>query len=342
MLKSGADALATKPSVGFVDMLERFSRRRRWVVVLRSRFADGLASGATLEGELALAARIASGHLRGDAVVFGLMQSFTAMSAKMQACCIRTKSGKFMTPELMLDVVSVLGNSREARNLMSMFGVSESCAPRVPLQHDGLPDFYMAIRDTDILSRNVQLALSLLNGTGKRRHHLCMDETCVTPNYDLLTGLRSESGIVGGCLDFTTCYDPAKDETYHPSMTQICKLPQDRRSRLYLTFLLTLTTRNTEAFDVCMVPSVPGKRPASNLFHLAGAVLAAATAGNSNLPPASLAYDGGTFNCMVNAALLGLMPSESMQGSEFWKFCSPCSIGNIPCFPFRLLMLTRN
>lgn len=294
-----------------------------------------------MEGELALAARIASGQLRGDAVVFGLMQSFVAMSTKIQAGRVRAKSGKFMTEEMMLDVVSVLGNSREARNLMSMFGVAKSSTPRVPLQHDALPDFFMAIRDGEVLRRNVRLVLSLFNGARQRRHHVCMDETCITPNYDLLTGLRTESGLVGGCMDFTGSgkYDPNKDETYHSPKTDIATLPEDRRSRLYMTFLVTLTTRNKEGFDICMVPSVPGKRPAASVFDLAGLVLSEATAGNDNLPPASMAYDGGTFNCMVNAALLGLLPPESLKGHVFWEDCSPSAIGGIPCFPFKLLIL---
>lgn len=306
---------------------------------VRTRFEDGLASGAAVEGELALASKIATGQLRGDAVVFGLVQSFVAMSSKVQAGNVRTRSGKFMTAEMMMDVVSVLGNSREARNLMSLFGVATSCTPRVPLQHDALPDFYMAIRSPEVLRRNIQLALGLLTGAGKRKHHLCMDETCIVANYDHLIGLREENGIVGGCMDFNRCYDPAKDETYHPPKTDISKLPDDRKSRLYLTFLLTSTTQNTHGFDVCMVPSVPGRRPASNILDLAGAVLAEATSANDNLPPASMAYDGGTFNCLVNAALLGVLKDVDMKGHAFWEHCQPSAIPGIPCFPFKLLML---
>lgn len=311
-----------------------------WVVVPncgRSRFADGLASGDAMEGELALAARIASGQLRGDAVVFGLVQSFVAMSSKMQGGRVRTKSGKFMTEEMMLDVVSVLGNSREARNLMSMFGVAKSSTPRVPLQHDALPDFYMAVRSSQVLRRNAQLILALLNGTNRRRHHVVMDETCVTPNYDLVTGLRPEGGgIVGGGMDFGA----AVDETFQdPKAVDIATLPADKRARLYLSFLVTLTAQNTQCYDMCMVPSLPGKRPGSVMLNVAGMVLAELTAGNADLPPSSLAYDGGTFNSLVNAALLGLLSVESMKGHAFWEQCTPCSIGSLPCFPFRLLML---
>lgn len=91
----------------------------------------------------------------------------------------------------------------EARmDVVSMRGVAKTCIPRVSLQHHALPDFFMAIRDTDVLGRNIQLALSLLGGTGKRKHHICMDETCISANYERLIGLRAENGIVfnGGSI----------------------------------------------------------------------------------------------------------------------------------------------
>lgn len=309
----------------------------------RSRFAESLACGAALEDDLRLAAQVACGKLRADAVVHGLVQSFAAMATKVQDGRVRTKSGKYMSAELMSDVVSILGNSREARNLMSLFGVAKSCTPKMPLQHDSLPDFFMAVRSESVLQRNVQLALSLLNSTGKRRHHLCFDETCITPNYDQCNGLRQEgSGIVGGCYKIGAKYDPAGDCTFHIAREHdILKLPQEDRAKLFMSFLLTSTYQNSKCFDVCQVPSQPGAQNASSLLCLTGAVLAAATQANAGLPPASMAYDGATYHCLVNAALLGLLPQEAMMQAPFWRSCSVHSVGSLPCFPYRLLTLRR-
>ena len=91
-----------------------------------------------------------------------------------------------------------------------------------------------------------------------------------------------------------------------------------------------------------MVPQLPAKEStacsAEKLLIWMGQVLKAATKANGDVPPASLAFDGGTKNSMINKVFLGCIPPTQLADMVFWKRLSFMDVP-VMLFPFKLAHL---
>ena len=123
--------------------------------------------------------------------------------------------------------------------------------PRVALIHHELPDFFVKLQEDTILQQNVRKALSHLLVAGKRRHHLIFDETAVAGGYDIVYGLcpdESRTGlIVGGGWSDAGENDWSK---LAPEKHDLSKLPEDKKSKLYLDIVMTRNDSNRFAFHL--------------------------------------------------------------------------------------------
>lgn len=71
--------------------------------------------------------------------------------------------------------------------------------PRLDLQVEFLPCPFIASRSTDILRQNFKIAQNLLHVEPQQRAWvLICDETYWWPTLDLIAGLRSQLGFIGG------------------------------------------------------------------------------------------------------------------------------------------------
>ena len=88
-----------------------------------------------------------------------------------------------------------------------------------------------------------------------------------------------------------------------------------------------------------MMPQLPVKEEARSsarkLLNFIGMVMKEATRSNGDLPPSSIAFDGGTKNVMLHKVLLGLVPPHELCDFPFWHRLQFTSI-EAPLFPFKL------
>lgn len=228
-----------------------------------------------------------------------------------------------------------MGNSKEAKQLLARFGVTDNAIPRTPLNHPELPSFFVALMEPDPsrLQRNVRLALSHLQVPGLR--------TVVSAGYDLIYGLAEDSSkprvVRGGWTP-----DGSDFSMLNPANHPLVDLPEEKKSRLYMDVILTRNDANNFLFHLCMVPQMPANDSvacsAHKLLHWMGSLMKEATEANGDLPPSSLAFDGGTKNAMLNKVLLGCVLPKDLKEFPFWNKCSFESVP-VPLFPFKLAKL---
>ena len=151
------------------------------------------------------------------------------------------------------------------------------------------------------------------------------------PRY--LPGLRSDGsmGIVGGPYD----ENPESDLSFVDAKKVVLRdLPQDKASKLTLSFVVSCTDSNRHTFDVCMIPRTRGDGKAEKVLHLLGRVLLAGANANNQLPLLGVSFDGGGCNSAINACLLGLMEESQLTTVPFWNQCQFEGVP-LPCFPYR-------
>lgn len=88
---------------------------------------------------------VASGSLRrqGGAVVDALFKS--TMLKITRNCPKRSNSAKFVSNELVCDLAFSLGRGRCLREVLKLFGVSETVVPKVNLMTPYLPQSYVSL-----------------------------------------------------------------------------------------------------------------------------------------------------------------------------------------------------
>ncbi|CAE8585149.1 unnamed protein product [Polarella glacialis] len=141
-----------------------------------------------------------------------------------------------------------------------------------------------------------------------------MDETCWHPSFELISGLRSKIGIVGGA------YSADQDCSYiEPASTD--EFPsEDKLARLTMHYCISRIESRRVVFDICMIPE---KKPGckDSKFKVAGTIFASATLANGGVPPMGGAWDGGSSNALINDAFLGLISRETSAAATFWREC---------------------
>eukprot|EP00434_Breviolum_minutum_P032853 symbB.v1.2.029056.t1/scaffold3142.1/size62523/1 len=315
------------------------STEQRSYSALVSAMTDRLAAGEVLTDDLKVASQIASGALRRDGLIMALMRSAIHMNHAQERGCLRTKTGQYLDHDALGDLMCSLGNSKETRHLLDRFGVVKSAIPRVGLIHPELPQFFCPLDATDpcTLQMNVRKSLAHLNVAGKRRHHIVVDETVVSGGYDVVYGLLPDSSngiVIGG--GWSEEDDWSKLD---PQAHVLSKLPEDKKSKLYLDVVVTRNDNNNHAFHLCLVPQMPAKDTvscsATKLLAWMGTLLREATKANGDLPPSSIAFDGGTKNSMLNKVLLGCIPRDDLLDYSFWHRLSFATV-SAPMFPYKL------
>ena len=134
--------------------------------------------------------------------------------------------------------------------MLQRCGINPVAIRKMHWCHPSLPDFFCALRNPDILLQNFKKTLFLLGVPGLRRHHIVVDETCIAANYELLVGMDEsrEGRIVGGGFSF----DPGSDySSLDPLECNVADIPEEHKSRLLTTVLVTRNDTNKASVDVC-------------------------------------------------------------------------------------------
>ena len=110
-------------------------------------------NGTVREADLCLASKVASGQLRADSLVHGLVMSFLSMHKQVVAGCRRQSTSVHMEEDALMEAVMDLGRGRELRSLLQRFHVNPRSRPRLDLSGSelGLPDFYASLSNGDAL-----------------------------------------------------------------------------------------------------------------------------------------------------------------------------------------------
>lgn len=217
-----------------------------------------------------------------------------------------------------------------------LLGVNKNVVPRIDLQSELVPQPYVASRDDGILQTNVKTSLDLLGvPAGRRDFVLVCDETCWYATCDLISGLRSTMGYVGGF------YDPEQDFSFM-DLDEMKESTEDQLARLTQHYMVTRCDTNSHTWCIDMLPRPPKSagietNGALRTFMEMGNCLLNACRANDGVPPIGVAYDAGTAHALINRALMGLLSTETLAKASFFN---QCKVGRVrfPCFSFGVLL----
>ena len=219
-----------------------------------------------------------------------------------------------------------------------LMGVNKRIVPRLDLQAEFLPQPFVASRDIEILKKNYKVALDILGvSTGRRNYCLVMDETVWHATFDVISGLRSSLGYVGGMYHT----DPEQDKSFL-DVKQMRETPETKLARLTQHYIVSKCDTNGQTFCINILPR-PQKAAevdeigADWVFQELGQMLEAACQSNNDMPPISLGYDAATNHSTVNRAFAGLVGASAMKNVPFFKLCEVKPV-KLHCFRFGILM----
>ena len=286
---------------------------------LVEQLSDAVRTGKVHSADLALGAKVAAGKLRGDSIVHGLVSSFLDMYRE------DLKQQRYKTTSAFLRFASVqealvdLGQSQEVKSLLARFCVNTRKLPKLSVWSELLPQPFLSLQDPEKLGNSIRTAFGHLK-LGADRAFLLFDETVVAPNFELMIGGGPGGGdiIVGGQWSRVAADNFASlDPSVHPLNT----LPQDKVSRLCLSFLFKRTDSNKWAMDVCQLPRPRGQANAQEMLFMVCSILEAATKEQAGVPPLGTACDAATCNKLVAKAFAGQLPPETLQSHSFLRQC---------------------
>eukprot|EP00435_Cladocopium_sp_Y103_P049707 s221_g15.t1 len=303
-------------------------------------YQDAVERGECHKDEFEMASKIAAGKLRSEPLVNALFKSALFKISKVEAGAEkRLCTSKFVTPELALEMLVVLGRSKHSEHLLKLLGVNSRVMPRVDLQCELIPRPFVASQSPDVLQENARTALSLLGlNSGSRGFSLICDETAWFATLDLISGLQSCLGYVGGY--FTQ--EPDEKDYSFLTLEEMRECSDDHVARLSQHYLLSRTDSNHHTWCIDILPRPPKKaglkaNSAEKVFAEMGRVLESVVAGNRGVPPVNIAFDSGTGHAKINRALLGLLGPTSLQEAPFFNKCVVKPV-HLDCFKFGVLM----
>ena len=305
-------------------------------------FTQQVGSGQIQPADLQLASKVAAGDLRVDSLIGGLTSSFLFAYKKSLTNLKRKTTSAHMDPEALEDMLLTLGQRKEAQNLLQRFSVNPEMLPRLILHSQTLPNPFCSLREKAEVEQAAQRALSLLRVPGQRCH-LVVDETCWSPGYEQISGLRigSESSarelaVVGGQWS----PDPAEDFSYllcskQPAMAE---LPKSKLARLTLHIGLKRVDNARYVFDIVAVPRPPGVADAAELLSMVAVSLEACTKVNNDVPPIGASHDGASNNVLLNRVQVGL-ETKKMRELPFFRECEVEDVDESRCpfWPYKQL-----
>ncbi|CAK9041063.1 unnamed protein product, partial [Durusdinium trenchii] len=197
----------------------------------------------------------------------------------------------------------------------------------------------VASRSFDDLQQSCRAALVALNVLGTRNFVVVLDETVWFPQWEIVCGLRQDSamGYIGGYKSTD------EDVSYIPSPAEEDSMPQEKLAKMSVHYVISRADSNRHVYQVDCLPRKP--KPKGSTETMAGAKITMMEYGflwkvstwcNSDLPPLSGAWDGGSSNTSVNALFLGLLPKAQMH-VPFFSQCTKKPLPNIPMWTYQAL-----
>ena len=280
-------------------------------------------AGAVREGrcrseDLALAAKVAAGRLRGDSLVQGLVTSFlNVFKSDLQHQRYKT-TGAHMGFAAVEDALHRLGQTDECRNLMKVFCVNPRKLPKLNIFNAMLPQHFLSMESPERLRESIQCAFGHLK-LGQGRAFLLFDETVHAQDFDLLRSVHNGAdAYIGGHWSRNPEEDYARLD---PLQYDHHNLPLEKLARLALAFVFKRSDSNKYCMDVCLLPRPRGQASASEMLHLVTSVLQQATAVQAGVPPQGTACDAATCNKQVAKAFAGQLPQARMREHQFLADC---------------------
>eukprot|EP00439_Symbiodinium_sp_Y106_P050822 s5546_g6.t1 len=137
--------------------------------------------------DLELAAKIAAGGLRGDALVQGLVSSFlytfcTDLQTKRYKTTSRFLTAMGATEEALL----TLGHSEDMKELLQRFGVNRRALPTSRVLDPLLPQPFLSLSSTEQLTQAITCISTHLKLGLEHRPFLMFDETVMEANFELM------------------------------------------------------------------------------------------------------------------------------------------------------------
>ena len=261
---------------------------------LSNALASAVQEGTARTLELDLAARVAAGGLRADAVVEQLVTSFLLRS---KTALERPNSSRHLTEVgAMSEALCTLGRRKEVDALLSRFGINARSVPKPSIRCTLLPQAFGALSSSSQLRASYMMAARHLGGVSQRLH-VIYDETVWSPSAEQCPGFLGEEEedlravIVGGQWS-----DNHLDAWHYLDAEQWAAegVPVDKLAKLTLHWVVCLPTNPRWAFDTCCLPRRPKAFTADEMLRHCAVYLHQVTEASGGLPPRSLAYDGAT------------------------------------------------
>ncbi|CAE7458131.1 unnamed protein product [Symbiodinium sp. CCMP2592] len=285
--------------------------------------------------DIELAAKIAAGGLRGDALVQGLVTSFlytfrTDLETRRYKTTSRFLSAMGATEEALL----TLGHSEDMKELLQRFGVNRRALPTSRVLDPVLPQPFLSLQSTEQLTRAITCISTHLKLGLEHRPFLMFDETVMEANFELMRlSPQDDEKYIGGY------WHRCAEESYavlDPATHNKSNLPRDKLSRLALCCLLKRTDSNRFAMCCAMVPRPKGQSTAAEMLTAVCQVLDTATSCRGGIPPQGTVSDAAPCNSMVIRAFVGQLPEQAMRAHAFLKECTVSRMG-LSFWPYALV-----
>ena len=297
-------------------------------------------SGAVRDGhckdaDLQLAARIAAGGLRGDALVQGLVSSFLyTFRTDLETRRYKTTSRFMHAMGATEEALVTLGRSEEVKQLLERFGVNRRSLPPLRVLDPVLPQPFLSLSSQEQLTQTITCISAHLKLGLEHRPFLMFDETVMEANYELMRlSPEEDEKFIGGYWH----RDPEESwAVLDPATHNKSNLPKDKLSRLALCCVLKRTDTNRFAMSCAMVPRPRGQSTAPEMLTSVCQVLETATCCRDGVPPQGTVSDAAPCNAMVIRAFVGQLPDKVMKATAFLKECTMEKPG-ISFWPYALV-----
>ena len=298
---------------------------------LCQRLGHVLESGETAHEDLQIASWVATGQLQKHRAVHALVKTFIHAERKIERGCL-SRPGKSLDPEVRMELMSTLGRSSEALDMLQMFHVNTKGGhPAIDFTDPLVPKFFMTNLSPSTMQESCSMLRGILGSTGERRLlALSIDETYWRVGWEAVSRLQGDKGealsIVGGGFSLdNNCTVLSKQEP-----REECNL-----SRLSVSVIVSRHDCNHLTFDCCFVPLLPGEGKGSLFMTLVGKVMQSFIQTGSGIPPLSISFDNGLSNRLLNLGLLGLLDSEELAQHPFLMAAKRGPRPRSSCFPLR-------
>ena len=295
---------------------------------------EGVARGRVRQLDLKLASQVACGALRSDSLVSSLVTTFLQTLEASWKNSRRKTSGAFVDQDALIDAVQTLGRGPELQSMLQRFRINPNMVPRINLTSPGLPDSFVALRDTNVLVENFQKVQSLLKACS-RRLHIVVDETTWAASYQQARLFRDgQDRIIGGAWypDGSADWSCLRPED-HP----LAKLPQEHLAKTSLHFVAHRVDTARFVYECCCLPTKTVIGCSDTMLRILADVLEACTKANSGTPPSGCAFDGCTSNTKILKIFIGLLPEKEWVDLPFFRDCTLSYPKKIKYFPYGCL-----